>query len=576
MKEDIRDTKENRNLEENQASSQYIQKLNIGVSKHYLDNSFTFIWANTAFFTQLGYTEKDFLGSFPSLKEYGKSRATDLQPMINFFVNAYKDGHDSAEYQIFMPVNHNSSLWIKAVCTFVVTKNGDLPVAYILYNDINDTVVKQKKSDLKNKDSLTDLLNRAETERQIEHFILQSPKKKGALFMLDTDDFKLINDTKGHIVGDFVLAEIASGMKKIMRRNDIVGRIGGDEFIIFMKDIRSVEEAEKKAEDLLTMLRHLFDNEKSSVKVTCSIGVSIFPKNGRNFKELYAKADQALYQIKGQGKNNYCLYEDNIFEGLKYNNYLSSRSEIESKTINDNNTYNLMSFVIQALYQSENTDQTINMILEIIGKQFDVSRAYIFENSEDNLYSSNTFEWCNEGIDSEIANLQNLSFSKYGNYEQLFSEDSIFYCRDINALKPEQKELLSKQGIHSTLQCAILDEDILKGFIGFDECTGLRLWTQEEIYILTMVSQLLSIFLQRKKVNKIKSDLKNFTSILNNLDDCIYVIEKESNILLYKNSKFDLYFEYVIGQRCVIDCSELHKISFTWDQKEVYLCYYKI
>ncbi len=83
----------------------------------------------------------------------------------------------------------------------------------------------------------------------------------GALFMIDTDNFKQINDTEGHMIGDIVLTEMASGMKK-MRDSDVVGRIGGDEFTIFMKNISSVKDAEKKAEELLYMFRHLFQKEK--------------------------------------------------------------------------------------------------------------------------------------------------------------------------------------------------------------------------------------------------------------------------------------------------------------------------
>lgn len=125
----------------------------------------------------------------------------------------------------------------------------------------------------------------------------------GALFMIDTDNFKQINDTEGHMIGDIVLTEMASGMKKIMRDSDVVGRIGGDEFTIFMKNISSVKDAEKKAEELLYMFRHLFQKEKSFLKVTCSIGIAIYPKDGTTFKEIYARADKALYQAKIIGKN---------------------------------------------------------------------------------------------------------------------------------------------------------------------------------------------------------------------------------------------------------------------------------
>ena len=111
------------------------------------------------------------------------------------------------------------------------------------------------------------------------------------------------------MLGDVVLTELASAMKSLMRTTDIVGRIGGDEFSIFMIDIHSKEAARKKAEQLTDAFRHLFDNEKFSIQVTCSIGVAVSPEDGTDFRTLYRHADQALYQAKKQGKNNYVLYD---------------------------------------------------------------------------------------------------------------------------------------------------------------------------------------------------------------------------------------------------------------------------
>lgn len=810
---------------------EFFSKLNLGVSKHYLDDSFTFIWGNTAFYTRVGYAEKEFLFRFPSLEKYGTLKSCSLKSMIKHFLAAFENGQDSTEFQIRIPVNHKSPSWFNVTCTFISAENGESPIAYLLYNDINDLAVSQKKSYFKEKeyretfkwlmeeyagnayvsdintyeilylnqnscntlqrledevlgrkcyeviqgrnepcpfctnsrleknktyewefynsnlkrilmvkdrmieweghkarielsddmnrlgmarvkkdlekeaalktlsagmvridaddhhsmlwyndkflemieytreqfeeevldrctylhpddfkrassvamglkktgdkavlevrtytrtkeervwvvtlcyvsgedsldgipsfysigldvtnerkvsakseriiekDSLTGVLNRAETERQIDEYILENPDQTGAFFMIDTDDFKSINDTKGHIVGDLVLVEMAGGMKKIMREHDIVGRVGGDEFIIFMKDIASLQNAEQKAEELLKMFQSLFENEKNSVTVTCSIGISIFPQDGENFKKLYAKADQTLYLVKSQGKNNYGVYRNILSDGEKDYKYFSSRTEIESEKNYEYGTDNLINYVFRTLYESNDLDQTINLILEIIGKQFDVSRAYIFENSDDNLYTSNTYEWCNKGINSEIVNLQNLSYSMYGDYEKLFAEDATFYCRDINTLKPEQRELFSEQGIYSTLQSAILEDEQLTGFIGFDECTGLRLWTQEEINLLSLVSQILSIFLQSKKVKKVKRNFQHYKTILNTLDDCIYVIEKESDFLLYKNIKFDEYYpEYEVGKRCCINPDEFHKIPIMWSRKEAFLCYFR-
>lgn len=85
---------------------------------------------------------------------------------------------------------------------------------------------------------------------------------------------------------------------------------------------------------------------------------------------------------------------------------------------------------------------------------------------------------------------------------KLFDENMIFYCRDIHSLKPEHEALFASQGICSVLQCAFEADAVFAGFVGFDECTGLRLWTQEEVSTLQLISQILSMFLIQNKRNR--------------------------------------------------------------------------
>ncbi|GAA0792684.1 hypothetical protein GCM10008910_06360 [Faecalicatena orotica] len=267
---------------------------------------------------------------------------------------------------------------------------------------------------------------------------------------------------------------------------------------------------------LIETFDHLFEDEKNSVSVSSSIGIAIFPDNGETFKNLYSNADRALYQVKKLGKNNYMLYDDISSESGLDNKYFTPRTKIESENNSACLSGDLLGYVFEILYDSEDFDKSVNDVLEIIGKKFDVSRAYIFENSEDNLYTSNTYEWRSEGVTSEIANLQNLSFSEHGNYKDLFKDNTVFYCRDIRTLNPGQAEILAAQGIRSTLQCAIIENKTFTGMIGFDECTGLRLWTQEEISLLIILSRLISLFLQKKKMGQMEDKIAHYQNILAN------------------------------------------------------------
>ncbi|HBG1749213.1 TPA: diguanylate cyclase, partial [Clostridioides difficile] len=525
----------------------------------------TILWCNDIFLNMIEYTKEQFAEELNNQcgylfsEDYKRSKklAQDLKESGDNIVFEAKIYTRSREERI----------WTVTLCYISGEDSWDgIPSFYSIGIDITKERKQiEKLQHISEKDALTGIYNRAETERQIKKYFEKNLNVMGALFMIDTDNFKQINDTEGHMIGDIVLTEMASGMKKIMRDSDVVGRIGGDEFTIFMKNISSVKDAEKKAEELLYMFRHLFQKEKSFLKVTCSIGIAIYPKDGTTFKEIYARADKALYQAKNMGKNNYVIYNQDYFKELEEFDCSSLGTVIDSEKQYAEYPDNLTRYIFRMLYQTDDIDQAINMILEVVGKQFDVSRVYIFENTEDGRYTSNTYEWCNEGISSQMAYLQNSNYQDYEDYEKLFEDELVFYCRDIHTLSPKLEELFSSQGIHSTLQCAYKEDRVFSGFVGFDECTGLRLWSQEEISTLSLISQIISMFLQRKKNNKLNQQIQQYQNILDNIDQCICVINKENNFLLYVNKKFkNTYSKFQIGQPYYLDSIDIHKISIIW------------
>lgn len=156
------------------------------------------------------------------------------------------------------------------------------------------------------KDPLTGVLNRMAFEIYANLSLNEEAgNQKHALLLLDLDDFKQINDGYGHVLGDHVLIATAERLKACVRNSDYVGRLGGDEFAVFLKNVNR-EQAAKKAAEICEAL------EKEEMKsdgaiVTCSIGIACFPQNGTNFNELYLRGDQALYRVKGKGKNSFML-----------------------------------------------------------------------------------------------------------------------------------------------------------------------------------------------------------------------------------------------------------------------------
>ncbi|WP_444658675.1 sensor domain-containing diguanylate cyclase [Caproiciproducens sp. R2] len=159
-------------------------------------------------------------------------------------------------------------------------------------------------------DQLTGLYNRMTTNALIDKAIGQSsPGSRHALFTIDIDNFKNVNDNLGHLVGDEVIVDIASKIKKKFREDDIIGRIGGDEFVVFLTDI-SRKDVRRKADVLQAIFRNAHPQDDAELRVSGSIGVAFYPEDGKNYNELFAKADAAMYAAKNSGKDAYRTYAD--------------------------------------------------------------------------------------------------------------------------------------------------------------------------------------------------------------------------------------------------------------------------
>ena len=172
------------------------------------------------------------------------------------------------------------------------------------------TSMKQRKMrEIASRDGLTQLYNKVGTESLINEWLdSENSKAGGVMLMMDVDYFKQINDNYGHAVGDRVLYKVGYLLKSSFRENDIVGRIGGDEFLIFMKGVTSEEFAIHRMESLQQYLRELPIAELKGHTLTCSMGAAFMPKNGTKFEELYKHADEALYETKRNGRDGFSIY----------------------------------------------------------------------------------------------------------------------------------------------------------------------------------------------------------------------------------------------------------------------------
>lgn len=160
-------------------------------------------------------------------------------------------------------------------------------------------------------DALTGLYNKQRTEQEIEAwFANEQCQRVQAFFMLDIDYFKTINDDYGHAVGDEALRQVGSVLKEEFWSSDVIGRIGGDEFVILMKNLRDKETAVSHANNFMKRIRSLKIRGMEDHTITCSIGIAYAPDHGNGYQKLYRCADEALYEMKRKGRNGYYEYQD--------------------------------------------------------------------------------------------------------------------------------------------------------------------------------------------------------------------------------------------------------------------------
>ena len=182
-------------------------------------------------------------------------------------------------------------------------------IAFLLIILYRESQKQKHMKELANIDGLTQLHNKIGTENLVTEWLdSKESKSGGVLLMLDVDRFKQINDNFGHAVGDKVLYKVGHLLKSSFRENDIIGRVGGDEFLIFMKGVTSEEFVIRRMESLIQYFHELPVEEIKDHRLTCSIGAAFMPKDGITFDSLYRNADEALYRTKRNGRDGFSIY----------------------------------------------------------------------------------------------------------------------------------------------------------------------------------------------------------------------------------------------------------------------------
>ena len=395
-------------------------------------------------------------------------------------------------------------------------------------------------------DTLTGFLNKVATQRNIEKYLskLTPADLPPAFIIIDADGFKAINDSFGHLFGDSVLTDMGTEIRAVFRQKDIVGRIGGDEFVVLFCDMPSKEVLERKCTELLKKLNRNYESNNLSLPFSISIGISLYPENGTTYRELFQHADRALYESKSKGKNRYSFYHQSLI-GQNFN-VDSARDpmhaeEIQQKAFQDN----MLEFILNLLYETQNPDMTITVCLGMFGKQFNLDRVVITKlNKSSNQYVV-AYEWVGPNGISSTSKENAEKYSEYYNVAYSVVEGHyhptpygvMSICENTYEHYPEYAEVFSKLKLGSFVHAQIAHGSEIVGTVAFESANSEHKFSKEEFTKLSIFSVLLGNILMAQQKDTVSEKVsKHLQNILDHMQEFIYVVDKETFEPIYFNN----------------------------------------
>ncbi|HMM31185.1 MAG TPA: diguanylate cyclase [Clostridia bacterium] len=269
-----------------------------------------FRYVSDGFFQMSGYSEEELRTVF------GNSFLAVIHPedrdQTEALIRGNLDTENPLELKYRIITKDGRVVWMLNRATLCADEAGG---AYYQCVCVDITRLKQLEQSLASKaqlDQLTGLYNREAARMLIREFFGDASSRYGnhAFFMMDMDGFKKHNDTYGHVEGDRLLCRVAGILRSTFRGTDVICRLAGDEFVVFMKSAESREVIVEKAQNVCRRVEELKNaDDQFSPSISISIGISLAPQDGNNFEELYKKADEALYAAKRSGKNRHVFYD---------------------------------------------------------------------------------------------------------------------------------------------------------------------------------------------------------------------------------------------------------------------------
>lgn len=418
----------------------------------------------------------------------------------------FKNGvQKSLEVRFIM--TDKSVQWHKIAYNFIKNSEGKPIVVTGKLTNIHEQKMLEETASL-TIDSLTTFFTKNAFVDKFNNLSNTETTKNHTLFLIDIDNFEYINKTLGNHFGDIVLREIAGDIKNCFKQTDVLGRIGGDEFVVIMKDCVDDGAVDSVAELVCSCLQKVYNSQNTRIAISASVGYVQFDAESSDFDNVYKKAVTALYIAKNNGKNCFEKFVDSAdivdIQGISDIHHMKRR---EHTLLNNE----VIANVFNLLYETNDIDLSLHTVLEYLGTTYKTDRVYIFEATDgNNSEYINKHQWTRGMFMRQEREMTVLDDVIIDDVFSKADDEGIVYTDDITIFdNPDTVQALKDDKVISIVLIDALKKEH-DMFLGVDDCRNKRQWTDEEVRTLLQCAKIIFVVLSSYNIiTKLNDVVKN-------------------------------------------------------------------
>ena len=411
---------------------------------------------------------------------------TEEENTVKEFISGLRNGSRYLFIQVdgsVHNVNSNSGQSIIKCAGLYENGNYYMAVGYI-HEYMERTYSDTRKIEI---DSLTGLLAKAEITNMVIRTVDLEKRQNVSLAIVDIDHFKQVNDEFGHMTGDNIIRQVASILAEEVGDNGLVGRIGGDEFMILFYDAFDLEAARPRLRSIKNTVCGVFPPDvPGQPTVTLSIGCAAYPKDASNYEELFTLADFALYRAKEKGRNRYIIYNRDLHGDIsEVKNAVQTKTRINNR--GDMSRSDILCVIMDKVACRE--DYPIERLLDDYLENFEIPRITVYDRD-----AGRVLHMAGQKVPSKavIEETEKYILSAYwqNNYK-----DNATVINDISSIAPiddEVYQMMKKQCVMACIQIPFKDRKGHRCVVSFEAVVKKNVWNTELLHHFRLMAKVLS------------------------------------------------------------------------------------